>query len=79
MEETGVDRPAETCNHKSGEHQRHAQIEISAQERLEQVCCACFLLNTSSYAYVSNGHRTLPWQMSLQAVLVNWDLFLSAE
>jgi len=50
VEETAVDRPAEARNHKSGQHQRHAEIEMPAQERLEQVCCAWFFLNTSSYA-----------------------------
>jgi hypothetical protein len=73
VEQVGVGRAAEAQNHKRGQQQRHAEIEIPAQECLELIRYACFFRNTSNQLYVCNGHRTLPPEnpanLSLYAIM----------
>jgi hypothetical protein len=45
-------------------HQRHAEIEVSAQERLELVRRARFFLNTGTEACTPSGQRSLSWRLT---------------
>jgi hypothetical protein len=57
VEQVVVSGATEAHNHNRGQCQRHAEIEIPAQECLEPLGCGCFFPNGSSEPYASYGHR----------------------
>src|SRR5215472_13303535 len=60
MEQTAIDRAAEAPHHQSGHHQRHAKIEVAAQEPFELRCRADLFFKTSSVPHVADGHELSP-------------------
>src|SRR5262249_50120658 len=65
VEQSDVDGAAKTQHDEYGEYERHAEIEVPAQECLEQVRRACFFLNASGQPGVSNGHRIPPENVAM--------------
>jgi hypothetical protein len=61
MEKVGVNRTAEAPDNNASHHQRHAEIEIPAQEVLERIGCRCIFYDTASESRVPNGHRHSPF------------------
>src|SRR5579871_4510764 len=58
MEQPSIDRAAEAPHHQSSHQQRHAEVEIAAQKRLERIPAAGFFRNTSSYGCTCTHHKS---------------------
>jgi hypothetical protein len=48
----------ESGDNQSGHYQRHGEVEVAVQERLEVICRTRFACKTSREPGVSDGHRS---------------------
>jgi hypothetical protein len=59
MQQVAIHRAAEAPDHKSGHDQRHAEVEVRAQEPLELLRRACISCMRNRNGRASGGHRSL--------------------
>src|SRR5262249_3476912 len=60
VEQSDADGAAEAQKDEQSEYERHAEIEIAAEEYFELGRCAGFFFNASGQPRVTNGHRIPP-------------------